>query len=310
MGFWDWFGGTMDEGDEEPAEPEVEEELSGADEITDPDQKSGPDIVEIEHRVGELEEGLERNGGRIENVQHAQREVTERVEEMNETVRDLLGIYERLTSDVNPFTEEDGQAGRFGVVNGNGEHAGATAVHADAAGDRARETMGDDDVADEDSAVVFEDDAVDEDVFTFDDVVADLEREEPAEPTGEEPTGPGTAGRSNPGRRAGTGGPADRTPYLTALADGYATDVLALEWLAELVETTGPAATLKAVSYYEDVGWIGPSVAADLEEYLAGPGIDVHVDPNEPAELTVEDHVTSYEYILRLDAIRELEYTA
>lgn len=102
----------------------------------------------------------------------------------------------------------------------------------------------------------------------------------------------------------------EETPYLTALADTYATDTLVFEWLAELVEKTGPAATLKAVCYYEDVGWIGSSVSADLEEYLAGPGIDVHVDPNEPDELTVEDHVTSYEYIRKLDAIRELEYTA
>ncbi|MEF8843722.1 MAG: FlaD/FlaE family flagellar protein, partial [Haloarculaceae archaeon] len=185
---------------------------------------------------------------------------------------------------------------------------------------------------------VDEADTVDEDVITFDDVVADLEggegestpeaSDEPlgaVAPEGDErrSTGPASDaidpadtgdlstanGDRTAGRHAGAGG-STRTPYLAELPDSYATDVLALEWLAELVETTGPAAALKAVAYYEDVGWIAPAVSGDLEEYLAGPGIDVHVDPNDPEELAVEDHATSYEYILKLDEIRELEHTA
>ncbi|MEF8841528.1 MAG: flagella accessory protein C, partial [Haloarculaceae archaeon] len=144
MGLLNWFGGTMDDGDEEPDEPE-----GGADDpfgTDDPEatttREDGPDVVEIEHRVGELEEGLERSEGRIESVQHSQEEVAERVEGLNDTVRDLLGVYERLTSDVNPFTdaEGDGRPESFGVVNGDGvrgdldgndENGDVTSEHAD-----------------------------------------------------------------------------------------------------------------------------------------------------------------------------------
>jgi archaellum component FlaD/FlaE len=352
MGFWNWFGGRMDDGDEEPTESATEEDAVDADDPVDDDPEVGPDVVEMEHRLGELEEELERNGGRIETVQHSQEEVAERVEELNETVRDLTGIYERLTADVNPFTDAEesegntngrGNGGGFGVVNGDGERAGAARANGDEDGgehERAHEpaddTAGDDPVAaahdaevpDEEDPLLLDDEPETDDVFTFDDAVADLEREADSDgSTSEGPTGadtPDEDGRASVASEADAVPPAanggssdrraagadDRTPYLTELADGYATDVLALEWLAELVEITGPAAALKAISYYEDVDWIGPSVAGDLEEYLAGPGIDVHVDPNEPMELSVEDHVTSYEYILKLGAIRELEHTA
>jgi archaellum component FlaD/FlaE len=364
MGFWNWFGGKMGEGDEEPTESATEDDTGDADDPVDTDREVGPDVVEMEHRIGELEEEIERTGGRIENVQHSQQEVAERVEELNGTVRDLTGIYERLTADVNPFTDAEEGDGKgnangsgFGVVNGDGERAGAARANGDGDEDEEEhehdgdedegehehapgtidDTAGDDPVAgahdaevpDEEDPLLFDEGEHDtDDVFTFDDAVADLEREadsdgstdegpmEAATPdedgresmgSGGEAVTPATNGDST-GR--GAVGPDDRTPYLTELADGYATDVLALEWLAELVEVTGPTATLKAISYYEDVDWIGPSVASNLEEYLAGPGIDIHVDPNEPMELSIEDHVTSYEYILKLGVIRELEHTA
>ena len=348
MGLWDWFSGTMgvDEdpevGPDSDAGPGADKDvLDSGDTEEETDRKEDPDLVELEHRVGELEDDLERNASRIESVQHSQEEVAERVGEMNETVRDLLGVYEQLTADANPFTNAEGsvsEGGRFGVVNGHGGERGTveTDTHADVK--HTPEERHDGEVEEEPT------DAPGEDVFTFEDALADVEGEDETDETHEEErtretpvaeddddgsVKPKVEGTERSGRdplegafattgRSGAGNgmaaPPDdtteETPYLTALADTYATDTLVFEWLAELVEKTGPAATLKAVCYYEDVGWIGSSVSADLEEYLAGPGIDVHVDPNEPEELTVEDHVTSYEYIRKLDAIRELEYTA
>lgn len=338
MGFWNWFGVTMDEADEEPTVSDAAADVAGGtgvgggpDAVPDDD----PDLVELEHRVGELEEGLERDASRIESVQHSQEQVADRVEEMNETVRDLLRVYDRLTSDVNPFLdgEADGEPGRFGVVNGNGEHGGdpdrdaydVPDVQGDTVDEWAHEPTEDvaeaRDGADTDGADVREDDGLaEDDVFGFEDVVADLEGDVAPSGAGGTDDAAGTPvgteasraadGHTGTGRGAGSAEATDGAAYLTDLADDYAVDVLVLEWLAELVENTGPAAALKAVSYYEDVGWIGPSVSANLEEYLAGPGIDVHVDPSEPTELTVEDHATSYEYILKLDAIHELEHTA
>ena len=58
MGFWNWFGGTMDEGDEEPTESATEDETADVDGPADADREVGPDVVEMEHRIGELEEEL------------------------------------------------------------------------------------------------------------------------------------------------------------------------------------------------------------------------------------------------------------
>ena len=40
---------------------------------------------------------------------------------------------------------------------------------------------------------------------------------------------------------------------LSALADTYATDILVFEWLTDLVASAGPAATLRAIAYYEEI---------------------------------------------------------
>jgi archaellum component FlaD/FlaE len=356
MGIWNWFSGMIDGDDEEGVETEAGAdgdpgtaddalEIDGFGEPGEADDgldggDGGPDLVEIEHQVGELEEEMERNESRIESVQHSQEEVSERVDEMNETVRDLLGVYERLTDDVNPFTAEGaaGRDGTFGVVgtsdgggraNGNGDEEDGAAEadwFAGASGEVATADAEGPGVEDEDGGVV-----------TFEDVLAGADESAEADATpavapddgsgadeGRAPpaNGPGAADASTPAAgdaasngRDGTAGGApgtdeEWTPYLAALADGYATDVIVFEWLGELVEAAGPSAALKAVSYYEDVGWIAPAVASELEEYLSGPGIDVCVDPNEPDDLTAEDHATSYEYILKLDAVGELERTA
>ncbi|MFC4407347.1 FlaD/FlaE family flagellar protein [Haloarchaeobius iranensis] len=93
---------------------------------------------------------------------------------------------------------------------------------------------------------------------------------------------------------------------LPALADTYATDILVFEWLTDLVTSAGPAATLRAIAYYEEIGWISPEVKASLEDALSGPDLDMTVDPSrDPNELNAEDHAESYEYIMKLDAIQE-----
>jgi len=93
---------------------------------------------------------------------------------------------------------------------------------------------------------------------------------------------------------------------LPRLADTYATDILVFEWLTDLVTSAGPAAALRAIAYYEEIGWISSRVKAQLEDTLSGPDLDMTVDPSrDPNELNAEDHAESYEYIMKLDAIQE-----
>ncbi|MFD1644117.1 FlaD/FlaE family flagellar protein [Haloarchaeobius litoreus] len=93
---------------------------------------------------------------------------------------------------------------------------------------------------------------------------------------------------------------------LPTLADTYATDILVFEWLTDLVTSAGPAAALRAIAYYEEIGWISPEVKAYLEDTLSGPDLDMTVDPSrDPNELNAEDHAESYEYIMKLESIQQ-----
>ncbi|WP_267641781.1 FlaD/FlaE family flagellar protein [Haloarchaeobius amylolyticus] len=93
---------------------------------------------------------------------------------------------------------------------------------------------------------------------------------------------------------------------LPDLADTYATDIIVFEWMTDLVTSAGPAATLRAIAYYEEIGWISPAVKAYLEGVLSGPDLDLNVDPSrDPEELDAEDHAESYEYIMKLSAVQE-----
>ncbi|WP_394738988.1 FlaD/FlaE family flagellar protein [Natronococcus roseus] len=97
-------------------------------------------------------------------------------------------------------------------------------------------------------------------------------------------------------------------PALRELPDTYATDVVVFEWLADLLEAGGPRATLEALSYYVEVGWIDEEVRVHLEGVLAGPGLEAAA-PAGTAELTADDHADSYAYVMQLREIREIRRT-
>ncbi|ELY61432.1 Flagella accessory C family protein [Natronococcus amylolyticus DSM 10524] len=97
-------------------------------------------------------------------------------------------------------------------------------------------------------------------------------------------------------------------PALRELPDTYATDVVVFEWLADLLEAGGPRATLEALSYYVEVGWIDEEVRVHLESVLAGPGLETAA-PAGAAELTADDHADSYAYMMQLREIREIRRT-
>lgn len=92
----------------------------------------------------------------------------------------------------------------------------------------------------------------------------------------------------------------DDPPLLDTLPDGYAAELVVMEWLGTLVRSAGPAGALRAVTYYERLGWISAEVRADLLEQLGGPGLDAGIDPTRTAEPTAEDHAESYTYVRTL----------
>jgi len=86
-------------------------------------------------------------------------------------------------------------------------------------------------------------------------------------------------------------------PYLDALPESYAAEIVVFEWLDFLLEDFGYQGANEAMQYYESVGWITEDVQTTLNDYLVG--------INEPDANTVQDgdidsHKLSLVYVARL----------
>ncbi len=247
-------------------------------------------VDDLYHRIETLEDELDRSSSELGAIQDSQQHVSEQVEDINDTVRRLLGVYDRLTDQVNPFTGEGETEEGFGVFGeDDGEFADAVGGPADAT---PVEGADHDDPAPE--GVTFSDlrsaleDAEDGEEIPFEEDDEDTRVEVQATDSVDEPEGD------------------EGAVTLDSLAETYATDIIVFEWLTHLVRTGGPAATLRAISYYHEIGWIEGDVRDQLEATLSGPDLDIHVDPGTtPEELSAEDHADSYTYIMKLNEIHE-----
>ncbi|QLG49265.1 FlaD/FlaE family flagellar protein [Natrinema halophilum] len=271
------------------------------------------DIDDLYYRIEELEDELESKSSKLGSVRDSQEQVAEQVEEMNDTVRQLLGVYDMLTDDVNPFTGEGEERNGFGVFGedeSTNDGPRESGIGPESGGDPSNreETVSFDDLKGVIEDATAQSDNAEADggkTITFDEEDGDTSRadddtrvEVQATDSVDEPDAD-----DDPGEES-DGGDSDVT--LETLPDTYATDIIVLEWLTELVRTAGPAATLRAISYYAEIGWIDGEVREHLEAMLSGPDLDIHVDPGStPDELTAEDHADSYTYIMKLQEIHE-----
>jgi hypothetical protein len=280
--------------------------------------EDAPDVAELEVRLADLEDDLDATESSVRAIQNSQEEMADSVEEVNDTVRRLVGMYDRLAAEDNPFVDDphaagDGDGSAASIVGDPADAANghvATAGTANGRGDGRADDAGAADADADDDVVSFEDlrgtaggdrDAVE--------AAGDVrDRSDPVDPaangeSGAAPGGdrPGTDGGGAPGRP-----PHDRAPLLATVPDGYAGDVLAMEWLASLMADSGPAGALRAIRHYEDAGWISPAVADHLVDVVGGPSLDVFVDPTRPGEPTAQDHTESHAYLQVLDRLNDL----
>lgn len=329
---------------EEPDEPVLDDptdddlalEEEGAFDAPGEDS-DGPTVDDLDYRIDELEADLESTRNSIRTIESTQTDVAAQLEEMNDSVRRVVGIYDRLTDDANPFTDVstadvDGpDAARFGVVGPNTRPASSTLdVQSDAddpseteAGEEPASASGD--LTDEDAETGVEnpigddlanplDEAEGEDededandlsaddgsIVSFDDLVDGADRDTDRDDASGEPE------RASDPTPPTTDEPVTE-PLLETLPEGYAAEVLVMEWLADLVDAGGPAGALKAVAYYETVDWIGPGAHDQLKRVLGGPALDVNVDPSDADELVVDDHAASYAAVVRLAEFAALD---
>ncbi|QRV13547.1 flagella accessory C family protein [Haloterrigena salifodinae] len=308
-------GAPADLAADDDIESDAEEESSGGSGLFGRGSADGDgedDIDDLYYRIEELEDELEDKENELGSVQDSQQHVTEQVEEMNDRVQQLLGVYDQVTDDVNPFTGEGEAQNGFGVFGE--DEAGAETPATDGSGIQANiesNDDGDETVSFDDLKGVIEDAAAaqpsDGETITFDEEAADGDdthvEVQATDSVDDSDASSGAADGEHDDESTGDE-PNDAT--LTTLADTYATDIIVFEWLTQLVRTGGSAATLRAISYYAEIGWIDEEVKTHLESVLSGPDLDMNVDPGStPEELTAEDHADSYTYIMKLQEIHE-----
>ncbi|MXR52711.1 hypothetical protein GRX03_13985 [Halovenus sp. WSH3] len=124
------------------------------------------------------------------------------------------------------------------------------------------------------------------------DVAAERERAEPdvePEAVEEQPSVVQPATESAPG-----GDLSEGKPYVDSLPEGFSTEVMTVEWLEYLVEEVGIHGTLRALDYYETIGWLTEDAVAELDEYL-----DAFEEASQE-DLSVEHHLRSLDYVEEL----------
>lgn len=88
-------------------------------------------------------------------------------------------------------------------------------------------------------------------------------------------------------------------PYLDALPETYAAELVVFEWLEFLTSNAGYHGTVDALDYYASLDWVTDDVRATLSEYLLG------IDESETGEgdLDVDQHMMSLVYVAKLTAM-------
>jgi len=266
------FNNDADDETEPEEQPEVPEPENEPAEETD-----GPEPAELDARIDDVADDVERTRSSVRTLESSQEELADSIEDVHDTVRELAGLYDRVQAAENPFVDDPGH------VRAEEPHDGA---HDDGGGNE--------------DEVVSESDA--EDVVSFDDLAS--EGDEPEPPKAEtEPEPPKSDREPEPPNAEAEPAPPKSEPILASVPDGYAGDALAMEWLAGLMEQSGPAGALRAVEHYESSGWISTEVRDHLVDLVAGPDLDVFVDPMQPREPTAAEHVESGAYLRALAAL-------
>lgn len=316
------------------------DDLDGWEDDDDLDGGGGSAAAELEPRIDELEQEVESISSSMGTVRSENEAISESVEDIEDNIRKLLDIYEMVTRGVNPFADDvqggaGGMEGSFGLFDDATDETDTTDDLDPEVADADPEEFFDDDfdaVEDEEmdddlpTGDADEEEEEEEGGKTFDDLKSEYEsgeadwEGEPAladdadedreaaievasgDAADDDLGGPETDDAN--GVASADGGPVERDdgkPYLKTLPSGYGSELLVIEWLSYLNEASDTSEALRAIRYYETVGWIGDEAADSLERYLSGiGGGELQPLPGSETQLTIDHHTASLHYIGRL----------
>ncbi|WP_189319203.1 flagella accessory protein C [Halolamina pelagica] len=158
------------------APPIDSDELDSEREVPSDDADEGPDVNELDVRIDELQDDLDSTDASLQQLRNSQEEMADSIDEMNDRVRQLVGVYDRIAAEENPFVDDPAEAtpsnGDSPMAAVEGSQRGEAAVNGAHGADEAPEQQ----MAD----------GTDDDVVSFDDLW-----EEQDEPAGQNPPATG-----------------------------------------------------------------------------------------------------------------------
>jgi len=265
---------SEDEEDESPPTPTLDDDDDDDDAINDGGSVEGDvsqQIKGLESQINDLETETNTNQNRIESLQNDIDTVEDNLDQMEDNVRDLLGIYDAFSARVNPLVE--GDIDSLPATSGNTADSEFDLTDGD------EEPIGSEsEGSGEDTS---NDESDDESVRTLSDLKSET-IETPDE-------GPPTTGSDN--------------HHVYSVGGTYASEAVAYEWLSMLLRMSGTAGTLRALSYYHDIGWISADVKKALQRRLAGADFDE--GDGEYRDLRADDHADSLAYVIKLEELEE-----
>ncbi|MFW6003265.1 MAG: FlaD/FlaE family flagellar protein, partial [Halanaeroarchaeum sp.] len=94
----------------------------------------------------------------------------------------------------------------------------------------------------------------------------------------------------------------EESPYLERPPNGYLADVVILEWLDYLVDAYDARNAVRAINYYERIGWIGEPMRDHCVEVLLGitDAEYLYRDEFGTTDITMQDHRKSLGYVEEL----------
>jgi len=294
-------------------------------------------LDDISYEIDQLSTDVEENQSTIRTLRNEREGLRERMDSIEENNAKMLGIYDRLTNEINPFaadwderydqkvSEQEGP--EYGVIeppeNEMEVRRGIMEQRTDEDSDGDDESSAPAPEPDADGAVSFDDlkhkhdsdgDAAESAASTEEPDTDRSERTDP-EPSTDQPQAGGSppdaevdgAGVDEPPIDPAAAGAAVEAapgasdgPYLSALAPTVATEVLIMEWLTMLIDIAGPAGAMKALDFYERIGWISADIKRQLEDVLSGAHERGDPPSRPPSDLTADEHNRSFAHIVRL----------
>jgi len=261
----------------------------------------GPDVAELDVRLDELDDELDSTESSLRALRSSQEEMNESIEEINDTVRQLVGIYDRLVAEDNPFIDDPDNTVDNNTVSPT------SGINTDENNNQRMGRQSATDETSDDGTVVSFDDLQEQ----ADDELIGESRHLSDASAGDESSNANRTNQFFAENRDWVSASTrmaddDSAPVLVSIPDGYAGEVLVMEWIATLMDRSGPAGALRAINYYENIGWISTEVKDHLIDVIGGPALDVFVNPTQPHEPTADEHAVSNEYLRVLNRLTQI----